>query len=71
MYVNVTGISPENISGCVNGYGYELTQVLTQTQTFLYRLTDPSGIQNIVELDKDAVTRMTSDPESFWKANIR
>ena len=70
MYVNVTGIRPENISGNNNGYSYELTQILPETKTFLYKLTDPIGSTNIVELDGDAVGRLTADPEGFWKVNV-
>lgn len=70
MYVNVTGIKPENISGNNNGYSYELTQILPETKTFLYKLTDPIGSTNIVELDGDAVNRLTADPEGFWKVNV-
>lgn len=71
MYVKITGIKPENISGSKNGYTYELKQVLPETKTFLYKLTNPNSSTSIVELDRDAVNRLTSDPEGFWKVNIK
>lgn len=69
MYIGSTGILPENVKGSVNGYSYELVQLLTQTKTFLYRMTNPTGISNIIELDAEAISTMVRDPETIWKAS--
>lgn len=66
MYAKTTGIKPENVSGIKDGYSYDLKQILPQTRTFLYTLTDPTGASNILELDGEGVEAMVKNPKAIW-----
>lgn len=70
MKINITNVRQENISGEFNGYKYELLQVITKDR-FAYKLISPEGKATIVELDSEAIQKLTEDPQTFWDRYVR